>query len=1288
MDDFFTFILLFLSFMYGLGVTIVCIVLFVNNNKKTEKLRAADKTIAALRRQMGQMRSATAVPSAPQAPVAQPQPQVQPQPQIQARPVATAAPAPSVQRPVAAVQPQPKAAPKAKKEKTKISSINISFAVGVLLITIVGAVFISSSWGFMNDVLRAGVLIGVVALVFFLSYLSGKVLKLRQTGFAFYTLGSLLLPVVTCGIGAMELFGRWFSFNGGGASVVAACAALLFGVAGYVGTRLYKSGAYYGIMYLGFTWTLLFVASQFGSDSGSKTACAFMALAGVSLLSSLALLVKKYEDIRFFKIYSDIISYISCAMTVVMVWSTMLPALIGIVFVVALLFVRGKKTGNRWCLYVLPLASLSLAASAVIVASESFADTDAVQVLIFAAILIGLFIVCEYLKASTFVSDILFPAAVFFAGVGGSLRYDPLEKFDYFVYLFAILAATAVAAWAAIRESGSKVTKAILSVAFAGMSVTCVGSLEQFFFSLIGEDILEKFIGATKDYLRVFDLANLYTLLPCLLAMAAFVLVSLAKRKNIFLRFASYGYLASAFVLSITIDSAYALFTMVLATLVTTYKHAIVPSGEKIKASRILTDILLYLAILCTFIGTFFAENLITLLAVILLIFTLVVRAKNKASYWHVYIIPVYSCILADYLVQLLEYSPALRNPTIQLIIFAIVIIGMYFCLSYMKLNTAFGDIFMPLAILFNLLHEGRVSYTPYNVDISVVSLVIIAVVFILMAWTALYKNSHKAVKTTNAILSSAVSCMFIYSVGTFIFGLRIMNNSALKAYYDSHSWLTLAGRNGARMFREDRYSWGNYVGAVGKQSMLLMVIVALILYLVCSIVLAKKSAFARKASFGYYGAGLFGAVVLMGSSRISESFAFVIAVQTVLLLYTLAALFSRFMASPSKHPDARASIALVAAVLTTGILVIRAFVGDVASFIFISFVILLLGLTLIPQLKKHEIIKAYRNIALIAFPIIVVGAFPGGELFASYPIIPLVFELIILAILYINENTLAALPVIVAVQMSVSAILSPFEGYYAYMCLFGGLMLVAAFFLHRSGLYKAACKVDYMTFLAILCPLNLFGGTNTAERIPSLFAILITIALILASIAIRSGKAGRVLYSISMTMAFFAVLSLELVRNLPKECKAEVIMVLLLLDLFLIRNVIKPGKDSTLRVFWIIAVSVCLVIEGISAAVTGGLSDLLITGIVSVAIFVYAFIAKDKSWFLLSVIAIIAIAIYLSATFWASKAWLVYLLVVGVILISMAAINEYGKRKAELQGEQAEGGGAGVKRFFEEWKW
>ena len=236
---------------------------------------------------------------------------------------------------------------------------------------------------------------------------------------------------------------------------------------------------------------------------------------------------------------------------------------------------------------------------------------------------------------------------------------------------------------------------------------------------------------------------------------------------------------------------------------------------------------------------------------------------------------------------------------------------------------------------------------------------------------------------------------------------------------------------------------------------------------------------------------------------------------------------------------------------------------------------------------------------------------------------------------------------------------------------------------LHRKGVVQKL-YIDFISFLAILCPLNVFY----IKEEPEIFAVLITAALIFASLALRIKSASKVLMSVATTGGFIAVMNLQIVSDLPDMVSGEVIMALILADVWIIRNVIKPGEESLMRGFWIAAVAICLVIEGISAAATGELIDLLVTGIVSVAIFIYAFIAKDKSWFLLSVIAIIGIAIYLSTTFWASKAWLVYLLVVGVILISMAAINEYGKRKAEQAGEKSEGQGAGVKRFFEEWKW
>ena len=111
-------------------------------------------------------------------------------------PAATTAAAPSASpAPVYQPVPAPLAAPSPKK-RSRISSTSITFGVGVLLLTIVGAAFLSVSWGFMGNAARAITLVAAVAVVYFLAFLSGKVLKLKQTGFAFYTLGSFLGPIV------------------------------------------------------------------------------------------------------------------------------------------------------------------------------------------------------------------------------------------------------------------------------------------------------------------------------------------------------------------------------------------------------------------------------------------------------------------------------------------------------------------------------------------------------------------------------------------------------------------------------------------------------------------------------------------------------------------------------------------------------------------------------------------------------------------------------------------------------------------------------------------------------------------------------------------------------------------------------------------------------------------------------------------------------------------------------------------------------------------------------------
>ena len=175
-------------------------------------------------------------------PVQQPQiPPVDPQMgQPVQQPVAyTYVQQPVVQAPVAAPAPAPVSAPaenrpaqapvvntavKPKREKF-FSSINITFGIGVLLLTMVGATFMTGSWEWMSDTVRVIGLIAIVIMIYGMSFFAGKALKLEQTGFALYSLASLLGPIVVVGIGAYELFGSGFSFKQGTGWLVATVAS-------------------------------------------------------------------------------------------------------------------------------------------------------------------------------------------------------------------------------------------------------------------------------------------------------------------------------------------------------------------------------------------------------------------------------------------------------------------------------------------------------------------------------------------------------------------------------------------------------------------------------------------------------------------------------------------------------------------------------------------------------------------------------------------------------------------------------------------------------------------------------------------------------------------------------------------------------------------------------------------------------------------------------------------------------------------------------------------------------
>ncbi|MYL50037.1 hypothetical protein GLV98_11110 [Halobacillus litoralis] len=123
----------------------------------------------------------------------------------------------SVRQPKPAPKPKPVKKKKARTpEQIRERNITWTLILGVSILLITGLIVATSQWDQMGAATKV-VSISCVSLFFFaLSYGTGRFLKIKQTAFAFLTLGSLLIPIIIVAIGYFELFGTYLSLNGEG----------------------------------------------------------------------------------------------------------------------------------------------------------------------------------------------------------------------------------------------------------------------------------------------------------------------------------------------------------------------------------------------------------------------------------------------------------------------------------------------------------------------------------------------------------------------------------------------------------------------------------------------------------------------------------------------------------------------------------------------------------------------------------------------------------------------------------------------------------------------------------------------------------------------------------------------------------------------------------------------------------------------------------------------------------------------------------------------------------------
>lgn len=120
------------------------------------------------------------------------------------------------------------------KEKVKLSpqkirerNITWGLNLGVILLLIGGLVLATSNWDTLAHWMKTGLIALVAGFFFGLAYLSGRILKIEKTAFAFHVLGSLFLPIIILSVAYFELLGSYFSITGEGRYIYGAIGSLL-----------------------------------------------------------------------------------------------------------------------------------------------------------------------------------------------------------------------------------------------------------------------------------------------------------------------------------------------------------------------------------------------------------------------------------------------------------------------------------------------------------------------------------------------------------------------------------------------------------------------------------------------------------------------------------------------------------------------------------------------------------------------------------------------------------------------------------------------------------------------------------------------------------------------------------------------------------------------------------------------------------------------------------------------------------------------------------------------------
>jgi len=284
--------------------------------------------------------------------------------------------------------------------------------------------------------------------------------------------------------------------------------------------------------------------------------------------------------------------------------------------------------------------------------------------------------------------------------------------------------------------------------------------------------------------------------------------------------------------------------------------------------------------------------------------------------------------------------------------------------------------------------------------------------------------------------------------------------------------------------------------------------------------------------------------------------------------------------------------------------------------------------------------------------------AFFGETAFNIRLIIYLSIAVALAVYLYLKDMTPWGFIPMVQITAALIALDIPVGGWYiAYI-----VMLFAGYLCFREYVYDRSEKlrIDFITGFACVPIGFVYADGGDINR----FIGKMMLALFAMVFYRRINKtADRIVLTFTSFVIMISWFTQPFV-NIPDEWMTEMILLGAWAFIwFNVRKVYDFRENDTY--YWIIYILtvISIIWQIMDSFRTERVADALVLGTVMTAMAIWAFITKRKQWFLLAVVTLVIHLIYTTRAFWMSIAWWVYLLAVGILFITLAAINEYRKR-------------------------